>query len=68
MRSDLLSFLSQLGQSARQIGTALLSAGVFQLLAVPIYSLAANRIDLRWLMMFGLACFGIGMWSFTQLT
>ncbi|MGA8434545.1 MAG: MFS transporter, partial [Methyloceanibacter sp.] len=56
------------GLDAWQIGTALLSAGVFQLLAVPIYSLAANRIDLRWLMMFGLACFGIGMWSFTPLT
>lgn len=56
------------GLDAWQIGTALLSAGAFQLLAVPIYSLAANRIDLRWLMMFGLACFGIGMWSFTPLT
>jgi MFS transporter, DHA2 family, multidrug resistance protein len=56
------------GFEAWQIGTALLSAGVFQLLAVPIYSFFANRIDLRWLMMFGLACFGLGMWSFTPLT
>jgi len=56
------------GLDAWQIGTALLSAGAFQLLAVPIYSLAANRIDLRWLMMFGFACFGVGMWSFTPLT
>ena len=28
----------------------------------------ASRVDLRWLMMFGLACFGIGLWSFTPLT
>jgi DHA2 family multidrug resistance protein len=56
------------GFDAWQIGTALLSAGAFQLLAVPVYGMLANRIDLRWLMMFGLACFGIGMWSFTPLT
>jgi len=56
------------GLDAWQIGTALLSAGVFQLIAVPFYGLLANRVDLRWLMMFGLACFGIGMWSFTPLT
>src|SRR6516225_9441676 len=28
----------------------------------------ANRVDLRWLMMFGLACFGVGLWAFTPLT
>ena len=56
------------GFDAWQIGAALLSAGVFQLMAVPVYSFFANRIDLRWLMMFGLACFGIGMWSFTPIT
>jgi DHA2 family multidrug resistance protein len=56
------------GLNAWQIGIALLSAGAFQLLAVPIYGMLANRIDLRWLMMFGLACFGIGLWSFTPLT
>jgi DHA2 family multidrug resistance protein len=56
------------GFDAWQIGVALLSAGAFQLLAVPVYGLLANRIDLRWLMMFGLACFGLGMWWFTPLT
>jgi MFS transporter, DHA2 family, multidrug resistance protein len=35
---------------------------------VPVYSFFANRVDLRWLMMFGLACFGIGLWTFTPLT
>jgi DHA2 family multidrug resistance protein len=54
--------------NAWQIGTALLSAGAFQLLAVPVYGILANRIDLRWLMMFGLACFGVGLWAFTPLT
>jgi DHA2 family multidrug resistance protein len=56
------------GFDAWQIGMALLSAGLFQLLAVPIYGLLANRIDLRWLMMFGLACFGMAMWLFTSMT
>jgi MFS transporter, DHA2 family, multidrug resistance protein len=56
------------GLNAWQIGTALLSAGAFQLLAVPIYGMLANRVDLRWLMMFGLACFGVGLWAFTPLT
>ena len=26
---------------------------------------AGPTVDLRWLMMFGLACFAVGMWSFT---
>src|SRR5262249_31862840 len=56
------------GLDAWQIGMALLSAGVFQLMAVPVYSFFANRVDLRWLMMFGLASFGIGLWTFTPLT
>jgi DHA2 family multidrug resistance protein len=55
------------GLDALQIGTALLSAGAFQLLAVPVYGALANRVDLRWLMMFGLACFGLSMWLFTPL-
>jgi MFS transporter, DHA2 family, multidrug resistance protein len=42
--------------------------GAFQLLAVPLYSVLANRVDLRWLMMFGLACFGVGLWAFTPPT
>lgn len=56
------------GLDAWQIGTALLSASLFQLMAVPVYSMLANRIDLRWLMMFGLTCFTVAMWSFTPLT
>jgi MFS transporter, DHA2 family, multidrug resistance protein len=56
------------GFDAWQIGTALLSAGLFQILAVPIYASVANRIDLRWLMMIGLACFAMAMWLFTPVT
>jgi DHA2 family multidrug resistance protein len=28
----------------------------------------ARRIDLRWLMMFGLACFTLSMWRFASIT
>ncbi len=56
------------GFDAWQIGTALLSAGLFQLVAVVVYGAVANRIDLRWLMMFGLGCFAISMWLFTSVT
>jgi DHA2 family multidrug resistance protein len=56
------------GFSALQIGLAILSTGVFQLLSIPIYSFLANRVDLRWLMMFGLACFALSMWDFSPIT
>ncbi len=55
------------GFIAWQIGGAILSAGLFQLCAIPIYSLFANRVDLRWLLMFGLASFGMCMWLFTPM-
>jgi DHA2 family multidrug resistance protein len=56
------------GFSALQIGMAVLSTGVFQLLAIPVYSYFANRVDLRWLMMVGLACFALSMWQFAPIT
>src|SRR5580704_14808921 len=56
------------GFSSSQIGIAMLSAGVFQLCTIPIYSMFANRVDLRWLLMFGLTCYGISMWLFTFMT
>jgi DHA2 family multidrug resistance protein len=55
------------GFLAWQIGGTILSAGLFQLAAIPIYSLLANRIDLRWLLMFGLLSFGMSMWLFAAL-
>jgi MFS transporter, DHA2 family, multidrug resistance protein len=41
---------------------------VFQVLAIPFYTLCTRYIDLRWLMMAGLACFALGMWYFTPIT
>ena len=56
------------GFSALDIGLAIFSTGVFQIMAIPLYSFLANRVDLRWLMMFGLACFGLSMWFFSPIT
>jgi DHA2 family multidrug resistance protein len=56
------------GFSALQIGYAVFSTGLFQVCAIPIYTFCARRIDLRWLMMFGLACFALSMWNFTPIT
>ncbi len=62
-------FLSRVrGYSAWQIGLAIFSTGVFQMLAIPFYAACAKRFDLRWLMMFGLACFTLGLWEFTPIT
>jgi MFS transporter, DHA2 family, multidrug resistance protein len=56
------------GFSALQIGLAVFSTGIFQILAIPVYTFLARRIDLRWLMLFGLACFTFSMWNFTPIT
>ena len=56
------------GYSALQIGESIFSTGIFQLLAIPFYAVLARRFDLRWLMMFGLACFTMGLWEFTSIT
>jgi MFS transporter, DHA2 family, multidrug resistance protein len=56
------------GFSALQIGEAVFSTGVFQVCAIPFYTVLARRIDLRWLMMFGMSCFALSMWNFTPIT
>lgn len=56
------------GFDALQIGFAIFATGVAQLFAIPVYAIATKFFDLRWLMMFGLACFGLGMWMFTPIT
>ena len=56
------------GFSALEIGEAVFSTGVFQLFSIPLYTFLARRIDLRWLLMFGLACFAVSMWNFTPIT
>ena len=56
------------GFSAWQTGLAIFSTGAASLIGVPIYILLAKRFDLRWLMMFGLASFGLAMWSYSFIT
>jgi DHA2 family multidrug resistance protein len=56
------------GFSALDIGLAVFSTGVFQVMAIPVYAWCARHVDLRWLMLFGLACFTVGLWNFTPMT
>ncbi len=56
------------GFSASQTGVAIASTGAASLLGVPFYILLARKFDTRWLMMFGMALFGLSMWSFSFIT
>ena len=56
------------GYSAWQTGVAVASTGMASIAGVPFYIALAKRFDLRWVMMFGLACFGLSMWSFSFIT
>jgi DHA2 family multidrug resistance protein len=56
------------GFSAWQTGMAIFSTGLASLVGVPVYVTLAKRFDLRWLMMAGLASFGLSMWSFSFIT
>lgn len=56
------------GYSAWQTGIAVASTGIASLVGTPIYILLARRFDTRWLMMFGLALFGLSMWNFSFIT
>jgi DHA2 family multidrug resistance protein len=56
------------GYGALDIGLAVFSTGVFQLLAIPVYAMLANRIDLRWILMLGLSLFALSMWDFSAIT
>ena len=56
------------GFSAWQTGLAIFSTGAASLIGVPIYIVLAKRFDIRWLMMLGLASFGVAMWSFSFIT
>jgi len=56
------------GLDAWQTGTAIFSTGVASLAGVPVYIFLARRFDTRWLMMFGLASFGLSMWTFSFIT
>ena len=56
------------GYSAWQTGMAVFVTGLASTIGVPFYVALGKRIDLRWLMMFGLVSFGLSMWSFTFIT
>src|SRR5882724_7926125 len=56
------------GFSAWQTGTAIFSTGAASLIGTPVYIALARRFDGRWLMTFGLACFGLAMWSYSSIT
>src|SRR6201984_3522263 len=56
------------GFSAWQTGLAIFSTGAASLIGVPIYIFLARKFDIRWLMMLGLASFGLSMWSFSFIT
>ncbi|MCW8306241.1 DHA2 family efflux MFS transporter permease subunit [Acidiphilium sp. PA] len=56
------------GYSAWQTGVAVFTTGLASLAGVPVYIALARKFDGRWLMMFGLACFGLSMVSFSAIT
>ena len=56
------------GFSAWQTGLAIFSTGIASLIGTPVYIVLARRFDGRWLMMFGLASFGLAMWSYSFIT
>ncbi|HTT82231.1 MAG TPA: DHA2 family efflux MFS transporter permease subunit [Rhizomicrobium sp.] len=56
------------GYDASQIGLAVFSTGAASLIGVPVYIALAKRVDLRWLMMAGIASFGFAMWGFAYIT
>lgn len=56
------------GFSALEIGNTVFTTGLFQIMSIPVYAFFANRVDLRWLLMFGLACFALSMWQFAPIT
>jgi DHA2 family multidrug resistance protein len=56
------------GYSAWQTGIAIFSTGAASLAGTPVFILLSRKVDPRRLMMFGMACFGVSMWSFSFIT
>jgi MFS transporter, DHA2 family, multidrug resistance protein len=56
------------GFIAWQNGQTIVWAGLFQLSTIPTYVALSRYVDLRWLLAFGLACFGVAYWLFTPVT
>ena len=62
-------FLGQVrGFSAIDIGLAVCTTGIFQILSVPLYSYLSKKINLQWLLMAGLGGFAFSMYLFTPIT
>ena len=56
------------GYGALDIGLAVFSTGVFQVMSIPLYAFLASRFDLRWILFAGLALFALSMWEFMPIT
>ncbi|MDE2582589.1 MAG: DHA2 family efflux MFS transporter permease subunit [Rhodospirillales bacterium] len=56
------------GFSAWQTGLAVFATGIAATIGVPVYVTLGRKLDLRWLMMFGLASFGLSMWFYSFIT
>ncbi len=56
------------GYSAWQTGLAIFSTGIASLVGTPVFIVMSKKIDPRWLMMFGMACFAVAMWSYSFIT
>lgn len=56
------------GFSALQIGLAVFSTGLFQIMSIPLYAWLTRILELRWIMMIGLALFALSMWQFVPIT
>ncbi len=56
------------GYSALDIGLAVFSTGIFQVMSIPLYAALAKRFDLRWILALGLGMFSLSMWEFSSLT
>jgi DHA2 family multidrug resistance protein len=56
------------GYSAWQTGLAIFSTGAASLIGTPVFILLSRKFDARRLMFFGMACFGLAMWSFSFIT
>jgi DHA2 family multidrug resistance protein len=56
------------GYSAWQTGLAVFSTGAASLIGTPVFIALSRKIDARWLMMAGLACFSAAMWRYGFIT
>lgn len=62
-------FLGQVrGFSPMDIGVAVCTTGIFQILSVPLYLYLSKKINLQWLLMVGLGGFAFSMFLFTPIT